>query len=287
MPRGSLTPAQCAEFERSGCHFPVHVLDEAQALQLRRELEALEHREGGQLSKRTNRKPHLLLTSLAALVRHPAILDVVESLIGPDILCWGSDFFIKNPGDGKIVSWHQDSTYWGLSPPEIVTAWVALAPSTPESGCLRVVPGTHLRDQLPHHESYAENNLLSRGQEVAVEVDERSVLDVVLAPGEASIHHVRLVHGSNPNRSNDRRIGFAIRYMSTRVRQLQDGRDSATLVRGEDRYGHFALESAPAADFHPDAVAMHARVIDAQAEILFRGAKSKAWDDVRSKGEVQ
>lgn len=278
MTGSALGVNEIADFERTGIRFPVRVMSEAEALGLRRELEALERREGGELSKRTNRKPHLLLTSLAALVRDARILDVVESLIGPNILCWGSDFFIKNPGDGKIVSWHQDSTYWGLSPPQIVTAWIALAPSTAESGCLRVIPGSHTRDQLPHRDSYAANNLLSRGQEVAVDVGEQDAVDVVLRPGEASIHHVRLVHGSGPNVSSDRRIGFVIRYLPTHVRQMQEGRDSATLVRGEDRYGHFAPESAPLADFHPEAVAAHARLIDAQAAILFRGAKSRAWD---------
>lgn len=272
-----LSPAQVEAFGRTGCHFPMRVLEESEALGFRRQLEELERAEGGQLSRRTNRKPHLLLTSLAALVRDERVLDAVEALIGPNILCWGTDFFIKNPGDGKIVSWHQDSTYWGLSPPEIVTAWIALAPSTPDAGCLRVIPGSHLRDQLPHRDSYATNNLLSRGQEVAVEVDERAAVDVVLQPGEASIHHVRLVHGSGPNVSRDRRIGFVVRYLPTHVRQLHDGRDTATLVRGIDRFNHFAHEDAPAADFHPDAVAQHARMIDAQAEILFRGARASPW----------
>src|SRR4029077_19544658 len=104
--------------------------------------------------------------------------------------------------------WHQDSTYWGLSTPDVVTAWVAFTPSTVESGCMRVIPGSHLVDQLPHRDTFARHNLLSRGQEVAVEVDETKAQDVVLQPGEMSIHHVRLVHGSNVNRSSHRRIGY-------------------------------------------------------------------------------
>ena len=271
-----MSAAQAKEFDRKGYHFPIRVMDATDARRFRTSLEALERAEGGVLSATTGRKPHLLLTEWASLVRHPLILDAVESVIGPNILCWGSDFFIKNPGDGKVVSWHQDSTYWGLSPPDIVTAWVALAPSTPQSGCLRVIPGSHLRDQLPHRESYAANNLLSRGQEVEVAVDEAMAVDVVLQPGEASLHHVRLVHGSKRNESTDRRIGFAIRYVPTHVKQLNPGQDSATLVRGVDTHGNFELEPAPVADFHPDAVAAHARLIDAQARILLKGTRPKS-----------
>lgn len=269
-----LSDAQIASFAQRGIHFPIRALDAAEALERFNELQGLERSEGGRLSARTNRKPHLLLTSLAALVRNSRILDAVEDLIGPNILCWGSDFFIKDPGDGKIVSWHQDSTYWGLSSTDIVTVWVALTPSNPDNGCLRVIPGSHLQ-QLPHRESYAPNNMLSRGQEVLVDVDESAAVDVVLAPGEASIHNIRLVHGSKVNNGNSRRIGYAIRYVPTQVRQLNEGHDSASLVRGRDDYGHFTLEPTPEADFHPSAVAAHARLIDEQARILFRGARTK------------
>src|SRR5262249_12820360 len=133
-------------------------------------------------------------------------------------------------------------------------------------------PGTHLKDQLPHRDTFAADNLLSRGQEVAVEVDEKQAVDVPLDAGQMSLHHVRLVHGSEPNRAPHRRIGFAIRYLPTYVRQLSGQRDSATLVRGHDAYGHFIHEPAPAADFDPPAVAFHAEAFEAQMEILYRGA---------------
>jgi ectoine hydroxylase-related dioxygenase (phytanoyl-CoA dioxygenase family) len=173
------------------------------------------------------------------------------------------------------VSWHQDSTYWGLSKPDIVTAWVAFTPSTVESGCLRVVPGSHLRDQLPHGDTFATDNMLTRGQEVKVTVDERDALDVVLRPGEMSLHHVRLIHGSEPNRAAHRRIGFAIRYLPTSVRQTSGIRDTATLVRGRDDFGHFALEPAPASDFDPDAVAFHGKSYDDTTKILYAGAAKR------------
>lgn len=269
----ALTDQKVAEFARTGIMFPLQGVGAAEAAGLLDEFEALERRDGGRLSRKTNHKPHLLLRSLADLVRDPRILDPIEDLIGPDIFCWASDFFIKDPNDRKRVTWHQDSTYWGLSSPDIVTAWVAFTPSTVETGCMRVVPGTHLVDQLAHRETFAADNLLSRGQEVDVEVDERQAVDVVLEPGQISIHHVRLIHGSEPNRGAHRRIGFAIRYVPTHVRQLSGLRDYASLVRGRDQFGHFRHEPVPSSDFDPAVVALHAEVYEAQMKILYAGAR--------------
>lgn len=224
---------------------------------------------------RSNQKPHLLFTWLDALVRDPRIVDAVESLLGPNLLCWGSQFFAKPAGDAAYVSWHQDATYWGLSSPDVVTAWVALTPSTRESGCMQVVAGTH-HSQVRHEDRFDdENNLLSRGQEVAVKVDPAQVIDVELRPGELSLHHVLLFHGSEPNRSDQARVGFAIRYAPTHVRQLSPIRDSALLVRGCDAYGHFEAERPPEADLHPDAVARHRAIIDRQMKILYAGAQNR------------
>jgi ectoine hydroxylase-related dioxygenase (phytanoyl-CoA dioxygenase family) len=194
----------------------------------------------------------------------------VEPILGPNLLCWGGSFFAKKPHDPGFVTWHQDSTYWGLSRPDIVTAWIALTPSTAANGCMRVIPGSHTSDQLPHRDTFAEDNLLTRGQEIAVEVDESKAVDIVLGPGEFSLHHVRLVHGSKPNTSDVPRIGFAIRYLPTDVRQISGHPDSATLVRGTDEYGHFLPEPAPREDFDPDAVEFHARVMEANRKILYR-----------------
>jgi ectoine hydroxylase-related dioxygenase (phytanoyl-CoA dioxygenase family) len=264
-----------ARYHADGVLFPRPAVGQEAAAGLLAKFEALERHDGGAISRRTNHKPHLLLCWLAELVRDPRILDQVEALIGPDILCWATDFFVKNPGDRKRVSWHQDSTYWGLSSPEVVTAWIAFTPSTTQSGCLRVVPGSHLKDQLPHRDTFAPTNMLSRGQEVAVEVKESDAVDVVLAPGDMSLHSVRLIHGSEPNNAAHRRIGFAIRYIPTRIRQLNGSVDSASLVRGKDAFGNFAHEPAPAADFHPDAVAFHTQNYDLHMNILYAGAEQR------------
>ena len=147
-------------------------------------------------------------------------------MLGPNILCWASGFFAKGPRDGSFVSWHQDAAYWGLSSNDVVTAWIAFSPSVVESGCLRVVPRSHLR-KVEHVDTYGDRNLLSRGQEIAVEVDEKDVVDVELRPGQMSLHHVLIFHGSKQNVSNDWRIGLAIRYIPTHLNQLAPIKDTA------------------------------------------------------------
>jgi non-haem Fe2+, alpha-ketoglutarate-dependent halogenase len=249
---------------------PIDVFTPEEVRVQRARFAALEAREGGQLSRRTNTRAHLLLAWVADIIRDPRVLDPVEDLIGGDILCWASGFFAKHPGDGTYISWHQDATYWGLSSPDVVTAWIALTPSTPESGCMRVMPGTN-QAQLDHRDTFADKNLLSRGQEIAVEVDEAKAVDIVLAPGQMSLHHVLIVHGSKPNMASEARIGLAVRYIPTSLRQLSPIRDTATLVRGEDRFGHFEPEPQPAFDFAPEAVAFHAKVSERLAAITHDG----------------
>jgi non-haem Fe2+, alpha-ketoglutarate-dependent halogenase len=265
-----LSPAAIERYERDGYYWPVRVLSAEEARQYRDRLERVERDLGGPLRGVYRIKPHLLFTWLAALVRHPAILDAVEDVIGPDILCWNTSFFTKEARSPGFVSWHQDATYWGLSEPDVVTAWVAFTESTPTNGNMRVVPGSH-RALVPHVDTFHPDNLLSRGQEITVEVDEARAADIILQPGEMSLHHVMIVHGSGANPSDDRRIGFAIRYIPTRVRQVAGPRDSATLVRGEDAFGHFEQEPRPKADLDPAMLALHAEISDRQAKILYRG----------------
>ena len=266
-----LDSAAVASYRRDGIYFPIRVMDAAQAGNMLSRLERIEAEFGGRLPARVNQKPHLLFPWLAELVRHPGILDAVESVLGPDLLCWSAQFFTKNGGDPGYVSWHQDATYWGLSSPDVVTAWVAFTHSTVQSGCMRVVPGTQHR-QFAHKDTFAETNLLSRGQEIEVDVNESDAVDVILAPGEISLHHVLICHGSEPNRSSERRVGFAIRYISAEVYQTSGVLESATLVRGSDALNHFEHELPPQADMHPDAVARHARIVDRQLKVLYAGA---------------
>ena len=271
-----LTAPAVAQFRRDGFYFPIRVLSPAEAAGYRTRLETVERAHGGPLGGELRHKSHLLFTWLNELIRHPRIVDVVEDLLGPNLLCWSSSFFIKEARDPAFVSWHQDSTYWGLSEPDVVTAWVAFSESSIESGAMRMVPGTH-REQVPHRDTFAPENLLSRAQEIMVEVDEARAVDIVIHPGEMSLHHVRMFHGSPPNRSADRRIGYAIRYIPTHVRQLSDVRDTATLVRGVDDYHYFDHEEPPAADLDPSARERHAAIMKRQGEILYRGTTTERF----------
>lgn len=264
-------------YEKAGFHFPVRVLSTDEARGYREKLEAHEAHEGQPLRGAYRQKTHLLFTWLDGLIRDPRILDVVEDVLGPDLFCWSSSFFIKEANDPGYVSWHQDSTYWGLSSPDVMTVWVAFSASDATSGCMRVVPGSHRLEQVPHRDTFAEHNLLTRGQEIAVEVDESDAVMMPLAPGEASLHHVLLFHASPPNRSSDRRIGYAIRYIPTRVRQIVGEKDSAMLVRGVDRFGHFEHETPPASDLSPEAIAHHREVTHRQVQVLYRETDRKEF----------
>ena len=276
-----LTEAQVKQYEKEGCVFPIRVMSEADAHEIRERLEAFEKKTGGPLKGDLRHKSHLLFAWLGDLVRQDRIVDAIEDLYGPNLFCWTTNFFIKEANNPAFVSWHQDSTYWGLDRPDVVTAWVALTPSNKANGAMEYIPGTHTSDQIPHKDTFAKNNLLTRGQEVAVEVDKSKAVAIELQPGEMSLHHVRLVHGSPPNPSNGRRIGFAIRYIPTSVKQVA-GEDSATLVRGVDNEHNFAHEPRPTSDMDPAFVQLHKEIAERNARILYRGTQVKSYNDPKA-----
>lgn len=252
-----LSVNQVEGFRKNGYVAPIRAISKERAAAIRQHLEEFEKRNGGPISGTMRHRAHLLFPWLNELIREERIVDAIEDLYGENLLCWGSDFFIKEPADPGFVSWHQDSTYWGLSSPDVVTAWVAISESNAANGALEVIPGTHLKDQIPHRDTFAKDNLLSRGQEIAVEVDPKLSVMLELEPGEMSLHHVRLVHGSAANRSKtQRRIGFAIRYIPTHVRRLE-GTGGAALVRGVDTVGSFEHEPVPQFEMDPKCVSFH------------------------------
>ena len=276
-----LTQQQIDTFWQDGCVFPIRVMSEEQAAEIRARLEEFEKKTGGPLKGDLRHKSHLLFSWLGDLVRQEKIVDAIEDLYGPNLLCWTTNFFIKEANNPAFVSWHQDSTYWGLDRPDVVTAWIAFTPSNAANGAMGFIPGTHKKDQIPHRDTFAKNNLLTRGQEVAVDVDPKEAVTIELRPGEMSLHHVRLVHGSPPNPSNDRRIGFAIRYIPTSVSQVA-GEDSATLVRGVDTFHHFGEEPRPARDMDPAFVELHRKITERNAQILYRGTQVKSYNDPKA-----
>lgn len=271
-----LTREQIDAFHRDGFLFPLRVITAGQAAHYRACLEHHEARAGQALQGNMRHKTHLLFTWVDELAHNPAILDAVADVIGPNVLLWNTNFFIKEAAHPGFVSWHQDSTYWGLDPDEVVTAWVALTDATPDNGYMQFLPGSHRIDQLPHLDTFHRDNLLSRGQEIAVEVDKSKAVGVGLKAGEMSLHHIKLVHGSAPNHSTDRRIGVALRYIPTHVRQTKL-RDTAMLVRGVDEYHHFDDEARPRADLDEAAVACHADAMARQVKALYEGTDRQAF----------
>ena len=203
----------------------------------------------------------------------PALLDAVEEILGPDLMLWSAEFFIKPARSGKIVSWHQDLTYWGLGETDDeITAWIALSDVTVESGCMRFLPGSHRLPIQPHKDSFDEANLLSRGQVVAMDVNEDETVNVTLKPGQVSLHHGRMFHASGPNRSEQDRVGLVFRFITPSVRQLVAKQDYAMLVRGEDRYGHWILQQPPIENFSPGDLERHERIRRDQSDALAEGA---------------
>ena len=187
--------------------------------------------------------------ALLECATHPDILDMVEQVLGPDLILWGSQVFSKPPGDGMAIPWHQDGQYWPIRPLRNVTVWVAIDAATVANGCLRVVPGTHRAGLLPHDATDDPDLALNQGLR---DVDEARAYDVELEPGQVSLHDVMLIHGSNANRSGQRRCGYAIRYMPatslfdrslppTRIAHnqvLDYAQRPIWLARGQDRAGN-------------------------------------------------
>jgi len=268
----ALTDAEIEQYKQDGYICPVSVMDAADAQGFRAKLEAFEATQGGKLEPPQRNKSHLLFKWLDDLIRDSRVLDPIEQLIGPNILCWNTLFWIKEAGSLTFISWHQDTRYWGLSSDQVITAWLALSPASVEAGCMRVMPGTHVGDVLPHEDRYDENNLLTRGQEISSPLDESKAVHMPLEVGQMSIHNYRLAHASGANTSMDRRIGVSMHFMPPDTSQIVGDWDCAALVRGEDPYGNFERTPVPAGDLDEAAVAFHARATEAVRQVLYSDA---------------
>ncbi len=266
MPR-ILTESQIDGYARDGFVFPVRVMSAEDADMLGAQMERA--RAAGALRGLGETKFYLRFPWAHALATRPELLDAVEDLVGPDIFLYHNTVWSKEGGDAAYVSRHQDNTYFGHDPCEVLTVWVAVTPATVESGCMEFLPGTHKLGQLPLKAAdIAGANMLSSGQTSDIDVAGRISAPVVLRPGEASIHHAFLVHGSRPNRAGHRRMGVSLIYHAPHLRQIGQCRTSALLVRGEDRFGHFDHESPPGAEDDPATIARHeAAVLGYRAKV--------------------
>ncbi len=262
--RHALTREQVEAFDRDGFLFPLPVFTTAEASGWAAEIAKLPTAELVRHPAPWVQKSYLFLPSLDQLMRDERLTGRVTSILGDDLLVLSADLFLKTPGSTKRITWHQDVNYWGLEPLKVLTAWVAFTAATPENGCMRYAPGAH-RGRLKHIEHKTDDNMLTKGQEIAVEIDDGDAVAVVLSPGEVAFHDGLAPHASGPNRSDKLRVGFAVRYVATRVRQMSGPAISARLVRGFDRYGHFALEEGPDAALSPRALAAHLRALSPHA----------------------
>lgn len=265
MPTKVLTDAQVEQYHRDGFLAPLQALTPAEVASYRTKLEAFEVAIGGpvtspEVESRYRYRTHALLPWVSELVRHPAILDATEDLIGPDILVYTCTWFIKEPQTEAVTVWHQDATYFGLRPQHLhVTAWVALTDATMAHGCMEFLPQSPSFGQLPHQAFAHKNSINGGGQQAVIDIDESQVVPAPLRAGEFSFHNTLCLHRSQPNRTTERRIGLAISYIPAHVQHIGTAHKApAMLVRGEDTYGHFELEHPPSDDFEA-ARAAHVR----------------------------
>ncbi|WP_085907997.1 phytanoyl-CoA dioxygenase family protein [Kiloniella majae] len=275
----NLTPEQTNAYEEQGYLLPLDLFSLQEAFDYRQEIENLEtqYRNGvGEypLNQFFRINGQIVIPLLAQIAQTPKLLDAVEDILGPDLLVWSCELFIKEAGTEKTVSWHQDLTYWGMGETDDeVTAWIAFSDVSKAAGCMRFIPGSHKQRIVPHHDTFNEDNLLSRGQEVAVEVNEDDAVYDELRPGQMSLHHGRLFHASGPNKSDDRRIGMAIRFVTPGVEHNSENKDFGMLVRGADKGGNWINVAPPGQLFGTHELSLYDEILAKQSSTLTAGAE--------------
>ena len=270
-----LSSNQLKQYNEKGYLAPIEVLSESEALAARKEIEFIEKEMPNEIDNSGRYNVHLISPRLDSIVHNSKILDVVESIIGKNILVCSTTLFIKNPNEQGFVSYHQDAKYIGLEPHNWVTVWVALTDSYEENGCMKMWPKSHLEIK-DHNEKFDKGNLLTRGQTVE-NVPENEVELVELKAGQMSLHHPRIVHGSGINKSNDRRIGFVIQsYIGTNVRQTL-GKNSVQLARGKDYFGYHELIKRTKSLMTVENIALRNKENEYLQEIFYNGAKQKGF----------
>tara|TARA_B100000902_G_scaffold314271_1_gene304991 strand:- start:37 stop:861 length:825 start_codon:yes stop_codon:yes gene_type:complete len=268
-----LNSNQLKQYNEEGYVAPLDVLTEEEALATRNEIELIEKEMPNEIDKSGRYNVHLISPKLDAIVHNSKILDAVESIIGKNILVCSTTLFIKNPKQEGFVSYHQDAKYIGLEPHNWVTAWIAITDSYEVNGCMKMWPKSHV-ELKDHNEKFNEGNLLTRGQTVE-EVPEKEVKSVELKAGQMSLHHPRIVHGSGINKSNDRRIGFAVQsYIGTNVKQTL-GKNSVQIARGEDKYNYHEVIKRTNALMSEEGILIRKKENDFLQEIFYKGAKQK------------
>lgn len=262
-----------AAYKRDGYAAPIDIFSTEEITAIRAEIEAAEAEWGEALTGAGRNNAHYVLPVLDRIAHDPRILDVIERLVGPDIVVGGTTLFIKEPESDGFISWHQDARYIGLEPHNWVTAWLAVSDVNEENGCMRMVPGTHKAPLVEHVDTFDEDNMLTRGQTVP-NVDEAATRPLVMKAGQLSVHHPRIVHGSGPNLSDNRRFGFAIQsYMGGDVEQVF-GKIWVQQARGS-RHGNHPLAGRPTEAMRAEDIAFRDMTNDELSKIFYAGAQQK------------
>ena len=232
-----LSANQLKQYDDKGFVSPIDIFSKYRTNEIRKEIELIEEKMPEELNKSGRYNAHLISPLLDEVTHDSKILDSVQSVIGENILVCGTTLFIKNPNEKGFVSYHQDAKYIGLKPYNWVTAWVAITDSNEHNGCMRMWAGSHKDNLKEHNQMFNEGNLLTRGQTVQ-NVPKEETTPLVLTAGQMSLHHPTTVHGSDLNKSDDRRIGFVIQsYIGTDVKQVL-GKNSVQLARGVDKFNY-------------------------------------------------
>jgi hypothetical protein len=276
---GHLTEEQKEAYWNDGYLFPINVANALQSNNWRNSLEKIEQDwldNGLKLPLNTYKRVNaqVVMPLACEIGLHAPILDAVEGILGPDVMLYSVEFLTKEAHTKHVVTMHQDLAYWGMGDMDnILTAWLALSPATTASGCMDFVCGSHKNEILAHEDSFDEHNLLSRGQEIKVDVANSDKVSVELNPGSISLHHGLTIHGSGPNKSDDRRIGVAIRYVSAKMRKAGGVKDYAISARGTYNNNSFTTYNPPASLFDANSMALYEEIRAEQAKVMMAGAQ--------------
>jgi hypothetical protein len=240
-----LTREQIAAFNRDGYLTGIQIFGDEEIADIRRYFDELLARTlaagGDSYSIST---AHLRFGRVYDILTDRRIVDRIKDLLGEDVIAWGSHFFCKMPGDGKRVSWHQDSSYWPLTPSKAVTAWLAIDDASVENACMRFIPASHHLGHLTYTLSESDEANVLNQTVVGAETLGQPV-DVELKAGEISIHSDLLLHGSEANQSSKRRCGLTLRYCPASVRAELGWNAKGVIVSGQDDTGHWANPPRP------------------------------------------
>ena len=269
-----LSPNQLKQYEDEGFVSPINIFSKEKAKEIRDEIELIEKEMPEELEKSGRYNAHLISPLLDEVTHNPKILDAVESLIGEDILVCGTTLFIKNPHEKGFVSYHQDAKYIGLEPHNWVTAWVAITDSNEHNGCMRMWSGSHKDNLKEHDQKFNQGNLLTRGQTVQ-NVPKEKTTPLVLTAGQMSLHHPTTVHGSDINKSDDRRIGFVIQsYIGANVKQVL-GKNSVQIARGKDDFNFHEKIGRTKSLMNEDDIKLKKQENDYLQEIFYKDSSKK------------